>query len=235
MNKQQFNAWLDERVQFQVKLTISAMVGMIAIGTVAFVVQGGLLFILLKWGYGLFPAFLALLGIFGGMGTYTWVTAPNRLCDEQHDAVLDDRTIEIPTAPNMSTAWTFAMGSLESDQSILERIFGMMMLVPRMYWTAWYISKRIKQVKAVDTRECGAILRYVLKKAERVDVCDIAEKRPETDLPITIRQLSLFDGVVFLTKGKLGLTLANRFKDDLEAAMGKSKSAGADINSPFDE
>ena len=81
MNKQQFNAWLDERVQFQVKLTISAMVGMIAIGTVAFVVQGGLLFILLKWGYGLFPAFLALLGIFGGMGAYTWVTAPNRLCD----------------------------------------------------------------------------------------------------------------------------------------------------------
>lgn len=235
MNKDQFNAWLGEKVEFQSRLTISAMLGMVAIGAVALLFQGGLLFIFLKWGYGLFPAFVAVLGIFGGMGFYTWATAPATLCDEQHDVELEDRSIVIPTAPTMSTAWTFAMGSLESDQSILERIFGMMMLVPRMFWTALYVFDRTKEVKDIDVRECGAMLRYALKKAERVNVDEIAKKRPATDLPRTIRQVSLLDGVVFLTKGKLGFTLANRFKDDLEKGMGKVKSTSADEPSLFDE
>ena len=235
MNKEQFNTWLGERVQFQVKLTISAMVSMIVIGALAFLIQGGLLFIFLKWGYGLFPAIVAVLGIFGGMGAYTWATAPSKLCDEQHDVDLENKTIVVSTAPTMSAAWTFAMGSLESDQSIPERIFGFMMLVPRMFWTAFYISKRLKEVKEIDSRECGAILRFALKKAERVDIAEIATKRPETDLPLTIRQLSLMDGIVFLTKGKLGLTIANRFKDDLEKAMGKPATKSPADSSPFDE
>ena len=127
------------------------------------------------------------------------------------------------------------MGSLESDQSILERIFGMMMLVPRMFWTALYVFARTKEVKDIDVKECGAMLRYALKKAERVDVTEIAKKRPATDLPRTIRQVSLLDGVVFLTKGKLGFTLANRFKDDLEKGTGKVTSTSTEDSSPFDD
>lgn len=232
MNKDDFNNWLAKKVEFQSKLTIGAVAGMAAIGLIAFVVQGGLLYILLEWGYGAIPAFVIVSGIFGGMGFFTWITAPKTLCDAVHEVDVDGKEVPIKIAPTMSSAWTFAMGSRESDITVLERIFGMFMMVPRMFWTAWYMFQRITDVKQIDVRECGAILRFLLKKAERVNVLEIAEKRPATDLTKTLRQVSLIDGVVFLTRSEVGLTLANRFKDEVEKAFDTGvKSAGS---SPFD-
>ena len=235
MNKDEFNSWLAGKVEFQSKITIGAVSAMCGIGLLAFLIQGGLLFVLLKWGYGLSVAVIAVGGIFGGMGYYTWLTAPKTLCDDEHEIEVDGRDVLIRVAPTMSSAWTFAMGSMDSDQSIYERIFGMMMVVPRMFWTAWYVFRRVSDVREIEVRECGAILRYLLKKAERVDVRDIAEKRPQTDLAKTLRQVSMIDGVVFLTKGEIGLTLADRFKDDLEKGMGIRGAAVAENSSPFDE
>ena len=122
------------------------------------------------------------------------------------------------------------MGSRDSELSIPERIFAFFMLVPRLFWTAWYLSGRVQSVRQIDVRECGAILRYVLKKAERVDATEIAKKRPQTNLPLTLKQLSLLDGVVFLVRGKLGLTLANRFKDDVEKSLISSGNATSAAN-----
>ena len=232
MNKDDFNSWLARKVEFQSKLTIGAVGGMVAIGLIAFIVQGGLLYMLLQWGYGTIPALVVVFGIFGGMGFFTWITAPKTLCDGVHEVDIDGKEVPIKMAPTMSNAWTYAMGSRESDITILERIFGMFMMVPRMFWTAWYLFQRIKDVKEIDVRECGAILRFLLKKAERVNVIEIAEKRPATDLTKTLRQVSLIDGVVFLTRSEIGLTLANRFKDEVEKAMDDgTKPSG---NSPFD-
>ena len=125
------------------------------------------------------------------------------------------------------------MGSRDSDISVPERIFGMFMMVPRMFCTAWYLFKRAADVKDIDVRECGAILRFLLKKAERVNVHEIADKRPKTELTKTLRQVSMIDGVVFLSRGEIGLTLAIRFKDEVEKAMsgGNAERKG---DSPFD-
>lgn len=221
MNKDEFNNWLADRKNSQAKLVISAIIAMCAIGLVAFLVQGGLLYLALAAGYNRVTGIVVLIGLFGGMGYFTWLTGPKTLKDEPHKVELPDHTVEVMIAPSMSNAWTYAMGSRESSLSIPERIFALFMLVPRLFWTAWYLSKRVSDVREIDVRECGAILRFVLKKAERVDATEIAEKRPQTDLPVTLRQLSLIDGVVFLIRGKLGLTLANRFKDDVEKGIEK--------------
>lgn len=233
MNKDDFNNWLAKKVDFQAKLTIGAVAGMCAIGLIAFLIQGGLFYILLQWGYGPIAAVVVTAAVFGGMGFFTWMTAPKTLVDTEHEVDVDGRNIVIKVAPTMASAWTYAMGSRESDLSIPERIFGLFMMVPRMFWTAWYLFKRVTDVKEIDVRECGAILRFMLKKAERVDVHEIAEKRPKTNLVKTLRQVSLIDGVVFLSRGEIGLTLANRFKDDVEKGMsgGSTERKG---DSPFD-
>lgn len=228
MNKDDFNQWLSQRVEFQTKITIGAVAAMCGLGLLAFLIQGGLLFILLRFGYGTLPAVVCLLALFGGMGFFTWITGPKTLCDEEHDVDLPDGDVTIRVAPSMASAWTYALGSRDSDMSIPERIFGLFMLVPRLFWTAWYLFQRITDVKEIDARECGAILRFVLKKAERVNVVEIADKRPQTDLPRTLRQLSMIDGVVFLSRGEVGLTLANRFKDDVEKAMSGGAAPSSD-------
>lgn len=233
MNKDDFNNWLAERTQTQARLIVGAIVAMCVIGLVALLLQGGLLYLLLSAGYNRMTAIVVLLGLFGGMGYFTWLTGPKTLKDEVHEVELPDDTIQVPVAPSLSNAWTYAMGSRDSALSIPERIFALFMLVPRMFWTAWYLSGRVQDVRQIDVRECGAILRFVLKKAERVDATEIAEKRPQTNLPVTLRQLSLLDGVVFLVRGKLGLTLANRFKDDVE--KGLTSTSGNSSRAPAND
>ena len=99
----------------------------------------------------------------------------------------------------------------------------MFMVVPRMFWAAWYLSQRIQDVKEIEVEECGKVLRMVLKKSERVEVIEVAEEYPKMDIPKTIRQVSLIDGVVFLTKESVGLSLARRFHDDLEKWLDSTK------------
>ncbi|MCA9083630.1 MAG: hypothetical protein KDA81_06225 [Planctomycetaceae bacterium] len=233
MKKDVFNEWLRRRVEFSRKVTIGGCAAMAALSVVLFIVQGGILFVLLRWGYGLSIALLALVGIFGGMGVFTWMTAPRTLRDEEHTVSIDGRDVAIRIAPTMASAWTFALGSLDSDQSIPERIFGMAMLVPRMAWTSLYVFKRIEQIQQIDVPECGKVLRMVLKKAERVEVADIADKFTSMDLPGILRQVSLIDGVVFLTRHGVGISLANRFRDDLEKQI--SDISDEPPTSPFDQ
>ena len=234
MKKEDFNAWLDRKVEFQTKITIGAVVATSCLGLLGFLLQGGLLFLLLQWGYGGPVAFLAVTGIFGGMGFFVYLTAPNQLRDATHEVRISSRRIVVNIAPTMSSAWTFGFGSMDSDQSIFERIFAMLMIVPRMFWTSWYVYQRVDDVRQIDVAECGKVLRMVLKKAERVDVTEIAEKFTKMDIPRTLRQVSLIDGVVFLTKGSVGISLANRFKDDLEKGLSDENAVSDGNSSLFD-
>ena len=82
--------------------------------------------------------------------------------------------------------------------------------------------------------ECGKVLRLLLKKSERVDAEDIASKWHRMDLPKTLRQVSLVDGVVFLSKDGVGLSLAKRFTETLEKDLyGVSRQVSS--ASPFDD
>jgi hypothetical protein len=234
MKKEQFNTWLSSKVEFQAKITIGACVAMACLGLLAFLLQGGLLYLALSAGYGSrLLAATIVLAVFGGMGLYIFRTAPRTLCDGRHKLQIDDNTVTIRVAPTMSSVWTYAIGSLESDQSIPERILGIMMVVPRMFWTASYVFNRIDEVRQINIANCGKVLRLLLKKSERVDATAIALKWHQLNLPRTLRQVSLIDGVVFLTKDGVGLSLAKRFTDTLEKDLhGDSRQVSS--ASPFD-
>ena len=234
MKSAHFNAWLSDRVEFQTKIVMGAIGGMVAIGLAALAVQGGLLFIMLQWGYGTGVAIVTVTGIFGSIGYFTYLTAPKIHKDQRHRVMIRGEKVRVSFAPTIAASWTFAFGSLDSDQSIPERIFAMFMIVPRMFWTAWHLSQRIQDVKEIDVEDCGRVLRMVLKKAERVEVTEIAEKFPKMDIPRTMRQVSLIDGVVFLTKESVGLSLARRFHDDLEKWLDSTKDQSGGDSDTFD-
>lgn len=234
MTKEDFNAWLTERIETQTKLTIGAVVTMVSLGLLAFVLQGGFLYLILSLSLGRILALIVVSAIFAAMGYYIHMIAPKKHCDARHKIDLKAKKTKVRIAPTMANAWTFALGSTDSDQTILERVFGLMLIVPRMFWTAWYLHKRAAEVRDIDVSACGKVLRMALQKAERVDVTEIEDKYASMEIIKTMRQVSLIDGVVFLTKKSIGISLATRFKDDLEAGLDSNKQASGKATSPID-
>lgn len=220
MKKEQFNSWLQRKVETQAKITMAACASMAVLGLLAFLIQGGLLYLLFSAAYGSrFLGSVIVLGLFGGMGAFTVLTAPKQLRDAQHEISDGAKEVDIRIAPTLSNAWTFAMGSLESDQSIPQRIISLMMLVPRLLWTSYFVFGRITEVKNVHVDDCSKVLRMILKRDERIEASEVAEKYTDMDVPRILRELSLIDGVVFLTKESVGLSVAKRFKDAVENAF----------------
>ena len=235
MKTKHFNAWLRRRVRHQTKVTIGACAGMAVLGLLAFAIQGGLLYLIFSYAYSSrFLGVLTVVLLFGSMTGFVWLTAPSRLGDSVHEIMTGNGTVKVRLAPTLSNAWTFAMGSLETDQSIPERILSVMMLMPRMSWTSFYIFRRISRIKAVDIEGCSKILRIMLKRSERVEAAEIADQHTDMDAAAIFSQMSLIDGVVFLTKDEVGISLANRFRDDLERDLTKNDPSVSTSSSPFD-
>lgn len=234
MTKEEFNEWLTERVEAQTKLTIGAVVAMVGLGLLAFAFQGGLLTAIFSLSLGWTLGFLIVLAIFAAMGYFVHMMAPKKHCDSRHKIDLKSKKTKIRVAPTIANTWSFALGSIDSDQSIFERIFGLMMIVPRMFWTARYLHKRVAEVRDIDVPACGRVLRLALQKAERISVNEVEEKYPKMEIVKTMRQVSLIDGVVFLTKDGIGLSLASRFKEDLEESLSKGEETPAEDAPKYD-
>lgn len=228
MTKEDFHEWLTERIETQTKLTIGAVVAMVGLGLLALVIQAGSLYFILWLSLGWMLPLIIVSAIFAAMGYYIHMIAPKKHCDARHKIALKTKKTKLRIAPTMANAWTFALGSTDSDQTILERVFGLMLIVPRMFWTAWYLHKRAAEVRDIDVSACSKVLRMALQKAERVEITEIEDKFASMEIVKTMRQVSLIDGVVFLTKKPIGLSLATRFKDDLEAGLDSDDKASND-------
>lgn len=224
MKKEAFYNWLSDRLRNQTRLTIAACSGMVVVGLLALLIQGGLLYLLLSVAYS--PAVgAAVVLLLLGLGTlFVWTTAPQHLNGREHDVQVGFNTVTITLMPTLANAWTYAMGSMETDQSIPERLVKLFLLIPRMFVTAWYVFQRIELAKEIDAENCGKVIRLVLRKSESVQVTEVAEKWPDMDIRATMKQLSLIDGVVFLTRGEPAISIANRFKDDLDKAVDDAQS-----------
>lgn len=234
MKKEAFHAWLSERVRNQARLTMAACTGMVVVGLLALLIQGGILYLLLSLAYNAAVAVAVLLLLLGIGGLYVWTQAPGYLDGREHDVEIGFRTVTIKLMPTLANTWTYAVGSLETDQSIPERLVNLFLLIPRMFITAVFVFRRVAVVKEIDVESCGKVIRLVLRKSESVQVADVAEKWPDMDIPATMKQLSVIDGIVFLTKDYVAISIANRFKDDLEHAIDQSSPDQEPAGTPFD-
>lgn len=220
MKKEEFRQWVTDRVASQTRLVTAAVCIMAAIGIVAFLIEA----IVVKWiivtgftkGSPLLAWFITL-AILGTVFIATWLRMPKHLADASYPAEINGQEVPIAVAPSMGVVWTFALGSIDSDRTWIERLLGLLAMPQRLLCAAWYVYHRVQQLRALNIPGCAAVLRVLFRKAERVEVSDIAEKLTHTDLPPTLRDVSLIDGVVFLTRRTVGISLAPRLVDDLNA------------------
>ena len=218
MKKHGFRNWVFQRIETQRKLTFMAAVGMAVVGTVFFILQAGfLLFAFLMAGYSLMTAVLVIAGLYSVMGLYTWSKARTELQDARHRAVSHSTTVELSIAPPTSHIWAWAFGSIDSDQSLLEWLTSIVMIVPRLFCAAWYTWQRLDDVHCIDEESTLEVMKVLFRSEHAVRPVDIQDAIQDDDLVKAIRDVSLLDGVVFLTKDEVTISIAPRLSEDLDA------------------
>ena len=164
-------------------------------------------------------------GILGGILFFTFLRLSKQLGDTEHEVELNDSITAIRTAPTMTAVWTYALGSLEIDQTWIERLFGKLALPQRLFCAAYFLWQRMGQLKTVEINDCSAVIRLLHREAERVEVSKLVEELQLANLPATLRDVSLIDGVMFLTRRSVGLALTNRLVENMDEWTKKHKAA----------
>ena len=218
LKREEMRRWLTERLHRQKQLIAGSLAAMMVLGLVATLLEFTVFYLITKVGFienGALAA-IATLAILGVIQMVTWLRLPGQLPDIEHEGELEDSITIIKVAPNMTAVWTYAFGSIESDRTWVEMLLGVLALPQRLCSAAWFTWQRHQQMSAVAIEPCAAVIRLLHKEAERVELKEIAAEINSDDLPGIIRQVSLIDGVVFLTRKSIGLSLANRLVDDID-------------------
>lgn len=228
MKKDDFRNWLVNRIKTQSRLALGAAIAMGLMGSLAILFELWIAKLILQIGFvgSVAVAWAIALGIVGAVVAATALRLPKHLGDAVHVADMGGTEITLRVAPPMGVVWTFAMGSIDSDLTWVERLLGLLALPQRMLCTAWYVANRIQRLKALDIPGCAHVIRLAYRKGERIGIEEIADKREGKDLSGTLRQVSLIDGVVFLTSKTLAISLAPRLSEDLDAWSQKTVTAG---------
>jgi hypothetical protein len=230
MKRSEFRQWLEQRLTFQRRVTMGAIAAMGGIGVVAVLLEFWFFYAIIH--YAFFSsgpiAFLVTLAITGSMMAWLWIQTPQRIAGNDFTVRIDAQEVKLNIAPAMGPVWTYALGSMEIDRSFVERLLGFLSMPQRMVCAAWQVWKRFEKLQALNVDDCAKVLRLVFRKAERTEVSEIAESCKLEHLPQTMHELSLIDGVVFLTRNGVGLSLANRLIEDLTAWKTKQMSGETD-------
>jgi len=217
MKKRGFRNWVLNRIETQRKLTLAAAVGMVAVGLLLLLVEAGLLFLLLLTAYSFTTAFVIVVGLFGCLGAYSWLRAQKELVDRKHQAACHTTVVELRVVPPVSDVWSWAFGSMDPDRSLIDKFVAVTMQAPRLFCAAWYTWHRLEDVQNIDKEATVEVMKVLFRSDHSVRVEEIDDKLEDEDLVQTIRDVSLLDGIVFLTKDEITISIAPRLNEDLDA------------------
>ncbi|MEI6541132.1 MAG: hypothetical protein WCO86_16650 [Planctomycetota bacterium] len=228
MKKDEYRRWFSDQLLQQDRLLIGAITAMVGLGLVATLMEATVFAVILHIGFIPGPWILAVFvafGILGGILFFTFLRLSKQLGDTEHEVELNNSVTAIRTAPTMTAVWTYALGSLEIDQTWIERLFGKLALPQRLFCAAYFLWQRMGQLKTVEINDCSAVIRLLHREAERVEVSKLVEELQLANLAATLRDVSLIDGVMFLTRRSVGLALTNRLVENMDEWTKKHKAA----------
>ncbi len=219
MKKDEYRRWFADQLSQQNRLLTGATAALVSLGLIAALIEATLFGTILRFGIlssSWLTAYFVSFCIQGVMLFVTFLRLSKQLPDTEHEVELEERFTIIRTAPTMSTVWTYALGSLETDQTWIERLFSILALPQRLLCAAWYTWQRIIRLKTIDINDCSTVVRQLDRKRERIEVSDLAEELQLPDIATTLSNVSLIDGVMFLKQKSMGLSLTNRLVDAME-------------------
>ena len=217
MNRHGFKSWVFDRIEAQRKLTVAAAIGMATIGLVLFYVEARLIYLVFSVAYSRTTGLLTVIGVFGVTGLYSWKLAKKELSDRLHNTLYNGRNVTLNVVPPTSVVWSWAFGSMDTDRSFLEKLSGVLSIVPRLFCATWHTWRRVEAVRNIDSETTLTVMKMLFRSDHSVAAESIADGLGDVDLNKVLRDVSLLDGIVFLTRDGISLSIAPRLNEDFEA------------------
>jgi hypothetical protein len=230
MKKEQARRWIAQRLKSQEKFTLASVAGLAALGAAAWSLELAAATLVLYGGFlsSTLLAFITSAGILAAVQYFTVLRLPQNLGDVRAVQKISEASqSEYSTAQPLSAVWMYAFGSMDSDQFWYEKLLAVLCLPQRLWAAAWFAWKRIDELKQLNHEACAAVIRHLYREAERVEIDELAQKLNLANPVRIIRQVSLIDGVVLLTRKTPGLSLAQRLVDDINDWLKQNPAATA--------
>jgi hypothetical protein len=220
MKKEQARRWLAQKLKSQQQVTQASVAGLAILGVIAWSLELAAVTLVLMIGFrlGLLLGFLTAAGILGAVQYFTVLRLMSDLGDIRAlQKVSEVSESEYVTAQPLSAVWMYAFGSMDSDQFWYEKLLGLLCMPQRLWSAAWFAWQRVDELGKLNNESCAAIIRHLFREAERVEIEELATKLSLPNPIRAIREVSLIDGVMLLTRKTTGLNLAPRLVDELNA------------------
>jgi hypothetical protein len=148
---------------------------------------------------------------------FVWQFTAGRYFEETY-ALTRDEHAEQKVAMSRAVGGGMALLLDMQVASMFIRVVTLMFLMgPRMLGASVKLWLRVKRLKQMDVAASGRVVAFLLKAQGRVDIEDIAQRFPDSDVVKIVQPLEDFDGVVFMQQdGSVALTLAPRLVEDFE-------------------
>lgn len=230
MKKEQARRWLREWLQEQRRVTNFSFLGLAGLAAAAWPMELGLVTLVLRVGF-LGSWLMALLVAGGLLGLVQWLTL-RRLPDNLGDRVVsvaDTGAAEVQyrLAQGLPAVWTYAFGSMDTDLSWQEKLIAILCMPQRLVSAAVFAKRRQQELLGVDVDQCAAVLRHLYREAERVEISKLAEELQLRSPVTVIREVSLIDGVLLLTRRTAGLSLAGRLAESMAEWLQQDSAGGS--------
>ena len=91
---------------------------------------------------------------------------------------------------------------------------------PRLVMGAWDLGHKVLLLNCVDFETCGLVLTSLAARESSISKDELAQEIPESQWVKTVNELALFDGVLFLDKERVRLSLSEDLRGELRAITG---------------
>ena len=232
MKKEQARRWLQDWMKHQQQVTKFSVLGLAGLAGVAWLLELGLVTLIVRVGFvgSLLMAFLLSGGI---LGLVQWLTLQRlRRRDKLGDrgvsgAEWGGEEVRYRLAQGLPAVWTYAFGNMDTDLSWQEKLVGVLCMPQRLAAAAVFASRRQRGLQQVNIETCAAVIRHLYRAAERVEILKLAEELQLRDPVPVIRDVSLVDGVLLLTRRTAGLSLAGRLVENIGEWLQRDSGSGA--------
>lgn len=145
---------------------------------------------------------------------FVWQFTAGRYFEETYALTRDEHAEQkVALARATGHGWALLL-DLEVASMLVRALTMTFLMGPRMLGASIQLWYRVNRLKKMNVASCGRVVAFLLKSQGRVDIEDIAKKFPDSDILDLVQPLADFDGVVFLQKDSLALTLAPRLVED---------------------
>ncbi len=115
------------------------------------------------------------------------------------------------------SGWGVFVFDPELGGPLVRFVSAVLLTSPRMLQLSGQLKRRAARLEQADAALCAKVVRRMVKTQKRVTVQDMHKNLPDADVASLVQILTDVDGIVFLTKNGIGLTLAPRFNEEFQA------------------